>query len=147
MCSTLEIAKSLNHSLIEAYANYVTNFWMAIFGTATQYSTQFQQKIQPSDGSRQWWYQTCSELAYFQNAPAVGSIRSKFVNMTYFRTHCKNVFGMVRSNTIYIDRTVLIWSTCRTCGLTLKLPMPTTVLPTSPRPTSTLLMVRKTRGR
>jgi hypothetical protein len=94
----MEVAKSLNHSLVEAYANYVTNFWMSIFGPASQYSTQVQQKIQPSDGSRQWWYQTCSELAYFQNAPAVGSIRSKFVNMTYHRNHCKNVFGMVSSN-------------------------------------------------
>jgi hypothetical protein len=94
MCTTLETAKSLNHSLVQVYASYVTGFWVPIFGPASQYSTQFQQKIQPSDGSRQWWYQTCSELAYFQTAPAVGSIRSKYVNTTYFRNHCKNVFGM-----------------------------------------------------
>jgi hypothetical protein len=41
------------------------------------------------------WFQTCTEFGYFQNAPAEGAIRSQFVNMTYHRTHCENVFGMV----------------------------------------------------
>lgn len=31
-------------------------------------------------GERQWWYQVCTEVAYFQVAPAKGSIRSPGVN-------------------------------------------------------------------
>lgn len=33
-----------------------------------------------SKGERQWWYQVCTEVAYFQVAPAKGSIRSPGVN-------------------------------------------------------------------
>lgn len=51
--------------------------------------------MEESRNYRQWWFQTCTELGYFQNAPAHGSIRSYIVNMTYHRNHCKAVFGRV----------------------------------------------------
>jgi len=59
------------------------------------YSTLKQkiENIPPGSSDRQWWYQTCSELAYFQNAPKHGSIRSSYVNMTYHKNHCYAVFG------------------------------------------------------
>jgi len=41
---------------------------------------------------RQWWWQTCAELAYFNTAPANNSIRSSFVSLTYFRNACSTIF-------------------------------------------------------
>ena len=39
------------------------------------------------------WFQKCSELAYFQTAPATNSIRSSNVNITWHLNHCEKVFG------------------------------------------------------
>jgi hypothetical protein len=33
-----------------------------------------------SSGDRQWWYQVCTEVAYFQVAPSQNSIRSPGVD-------------------------------------------------------------------
>jgi len=84
--------------LVAVYANYTINVWsVQLGGTPTEYGTAWQQdtSISEDKADRQWWFQTCSELGYFQNAPATGSIRSaKYVNMDYHRTHCQNVFGI-----------------------------------------------------
>lgn len=39
------------------------------------------------------WFQKCSELAYFQTAPAENSLRSTNVNLTWHLSHCEKVFG------------------------------------------------------
>ena len=62
--------------MLHAYADYVLNVWVPLLnsdGTWT-YSTQFQAdtSVAENKNERQWWYQTCTELAYFQNAPSQG---------------------------------------------------------------------------
>jgi hypothetical protein len=44
-------------------------------------------------GSRLWWFQVCSEVAYFQVAPKNDSIRSTEINTGYHLDLCRNVFG------------------------------------------------------
>ncbi|KAK5579541.1 hypothetical protein RB653_009225 [Dictyostelium firmibasis] len=82
--------------LITLYSNYTINTWGKVLGTPDEYSTAWQQNItyDPSKSAdRAWWYQTCSSLGWFQAAPSQNSIRSSMVNMTYFQTHCEQLFG------------------------------------------------------
>eukprot|EP00026_Physarum_polycephalum_P008650 Phypoly_transcript_08744.p1 GENE.Phypoly_transcript_08744~~Phypoly_transcript_08744.p1 ORF type:complete len:444 (+),score=66.79 Phypoly_transcript_08744:144-1475(+) len=95
-CNMLLNAISNNESVVAAYINYTTTVWGGVMGIPAEYATSWQQNITVDENKadRQWWFQTCTEFGYFQNAPAEGAIRSQFVNMTYHRTHCANVFGM-----------------------------------------------------
>lgn len=43
--------------------------------------------------SRSWRYQTCSQVSYFNTAPASGSLRSPTVNLQYHLDQCAAVFG------------------------------------------------------
>eukprot|EP01113_Clastostelium_recurvatum_P030117 TRINITY_DN3649_c0_g1_i1.p1 TRINITY_DN3649_c0_g1~~TRINITY_DN3649_c0_g1_i1.p1 ORF type:complete len:489 (+),score=142.89 TRINITY_DN3649_c0_g1_i1:46-1467(+) len=96
LCNPLVAAVVANASLLPVYANYTQNVWTSSgLGVPAEYATAWQQNItiDSSKADRQWWFQTCTEFGYFQNAPSVGAIRSARVNMTYHRTHCANVFG------------------------------------------------------
>jgi pimeloyl-ACP methyl ester carboxylesterase len=96
ICTPLLNAIKNNQSVLSAYVNYTIAVWGQHLGTPDEYGTAWQQDTTANEGKadRQWWFQTCTELGYFQNAPKTGSIRSAlFVNMEYHRTHCLNVFG------------------------------------------------------
>ena len=52
----------------------------------------------PADGQRQWNYQSCTEVGYWQNAfhdPAQ-SVRSAQINPDYHRRLCQTVFGITK---------------------------------------------------
>eukprot|EP01114_Cavostelium_apophysatum_P017381 TRINITY_DN5154_c0_g1_i1.p1 TRINITY_DN5154_c0_g1~~TRINITY_DN5154_c0_g1_i1.p1 ORF type:complete len:477 (-),score=52.80 TRINITY_DN5154_c0_g1_i1:62-1492(-) len=93
------VCNSLNglsgNQLYEAYLNFSTDFFYPVFlgGDVYSYSTIHLQDTSASNGDRTWWWQECSELGFFQNAPSVGSIRSSQVNMTYHRWRCDTAFG------------------------------------------------------
>jgi len=95
LCNPLVDAVSRNQNVVAAYANYTNNVWSGFLGFPNEYGTSFQQNITVDEdkADRQWWYQTCVEFGYFQNAPVQGSIRSRFVNATYHRNHCAALFG------------------------------------------------------
>jgi len=94
LCVPLVEAVSKNQDILTVYSQYLSSVWTSQLGNnAAGYATAYQQNFTNGSGDRLWWYQTCSELAYFQNAPAQGSIRSHYVNMTYHRSHCEQVFG------------------------------------------------------
>lgn len=60
--------------------------------------------------ARSWWWQKCTELAYWQVAPAQGAIRSHNVNVTYHRDLCKRVFGLTQLPKV--DDTNTFYGTC-----------------------------------
>lgn len=43
---------------------------------------------------RQWWYQTCTEVAYYQPAPKLNNIRSVDVTTQWHLDICKHAFGL-----------------------------------------------------
>ncbi|KAF2570294.1 hypothetical protein F2Q70_00003503 [Brassica cretica] len=49
--------------------------------------------ITTESADRLWWFQVCTEVAYFQVAPANDSIRSHQVNTEYHLDLCKSLFG------------------------------------------------------
>ena len=52
-------------------------------------------KVNPLDnqlGQRCWWYQCCSQLAYWQIAPQDNPLRSKYITLEWHRKKCQDVF-------------------------------------------------------
>ncbi|KAL2906715.1 putative serine protease EDA2 [Bienertia sinuspersici] len=94
LCSPLVEAKKSGQDLVDAYASYVKDYFFGSFGFSIQTYNQEHLKDTASGSSdRLWWFQVCSEVAYFQVAPANDSIRSSKVNTRYHLDLCKNVFG------------------------------------------------------
>ncbi|XP_075493237.1 putative serine protease EDA2 isoform X2 [Primulina tabacum] len=79
----------------EAYATYVKEYYIKGLGVSVE--TYDQQHLKEttltSDSDRLWWFQVCTEVAYFQVAPSNDSIRSTKVDTRYHLDLCKNVFG------------------------------------------------------
>ncbi|EGG20413.1 peptidase S28 family protein [Cavenderia fasciculata] len=97
LCDPLVDAMNNGTSLIKTYALYTANVWTGSLGTPAEYATAWQQNTTHdinNSADRLWLYQTCTEFGYWQNAPAENSIRSSIVNMTYWRDHCEQVFGI-----------------------------------------------------
>ncbi|OVA20413.1 Peptidase S28 [Macleaya cordata] len=116
LCTPLVEAKKTGKNLVDAYASYVKDYYLGSFGVGIQtYNQQHLKSTALSEDSadRLWWFQVCTEVAYFQIAPLNDSIRSSKVDTRHFclslihtrnlillfqfcRYHldlCKNVFG------------------------------------------------------
>lgn len=67
----------------EAYAKYVKDYYLGTFGSSVQTYNQKYLKdtsLNKHTGDRLWWFQVCTEVAYFQVAPSNDSIRSSKVD-------------------------------------------------------------------
>eukprot|EP01117_Protostelium_nocturnum_P003195 TRINITY_DN1412_c0_g1_i1.p1 TRINITY_DN1412_c0_g1~~TRINITY_DN1412_c0_g1_i1.p1 ORF type:complete len:383 (-),score=134.41 TRINITY_DN1412_c0_g1_i1:82-1230(-) len=95
LCLPLIDAWNKKEDLVDALAGVTVKSWNKKFGEAYQYSVDHLKNttVVYEWADRQWWWQCCSELAYFQVAPKVGSIRSQMINMDYFRNLCNSAFG------------------------------------------------------
>lgn len=100
LCGRLEDAYNTGSDIIDAYASYVMdwlNIEMNTYGADTYDRRVMVDESLPDEGyiSRQWQYQTCSRLSWFQSAPQINSIRSKkYLQFDYFLDLCKDVFGI-----------------------------------------------------
>ncbi|KAG6397421.1 hypothetical protein SASPL_143588 [Salvia splendens] len=108
-------SKKAGEDLVEAYAKYVKEYYIDYIGVDVDTYDQQQlkkDKISSSSSSaRLWWFQVCTEVAYFQVAPANDSIRSSKLDtrqvyiyyvptakrlpflLIYHLDLCKKVFG------------------------------------------------------
>uniref|UniRef100_M4D5B2 Serine carboxypeptidase S28 family protein n=1 Tax=Brassica campestris TaxID=3711 RepID=M4D5B2_BRACM len=96
LCVPMVEAKKNGGDLVEAYAKYVREYCFGVFGlSAKTYSRKhlLDTAITPESADRLWWFQVCTEVAYFQVAPANDSIRSHQVNTEYHLDLCKSLFG------------------------------------------------------
>jgi len=67
----------------DAYAKYVKEYYSGTFGVTVQsYDQKYLKRtdINEDSASRLWWFQVCTEVAYFQVAPSNDSIRSSKVD-------------------------------------------------------------------
>ncbi|KAL0686763.1 hypothetical protein Bca4012_086440 [Brassica carinata] len=133
LCVPMVDAKKSGGDLVEAYAKYVREYCFGVFGlSAKTYSRKhlLDTAITPESADRLWWFQVCTEVAYFQVAPANDSIRSHQVNTEYHLDLCKTLFGKgvypeVDATNLYyggdriavLDDTVPSYIiTCHNCG-------------------------------
>ncbi|XP_021604033.1 probable serine protease EDA2 isoform X2 [Manihot esculenta] len=96
LCSPLVEAKKAGEDLVEAYAKYVKEYYIGSFGASVQTYNQKNLKditVTESSSDRLWWFQVCTEVAFFQVAPSNDSIRSSKVDTRYHLDLCKNLFG------------------------------------------------------
>ncbi|KAF0928791.1 hypothetical protein E2562_010667 [Oryza meyeriana var. granulata] len=95
VCPPLINAKKSGRSLVETYAQYVKDFYIGRWGTAvSSYDQEYLKKMTLDDTSyRLWWFQVCSEVAYFQVAPQNDSVRSPKIDTRYHLDLCRKVFG------------------------------------------------------
>ncbi|KAJ8451951.1 hypothetical protein Cgig2_007434 [Carnegiea gigantea] len=102
LCSPLVEAKKASKDLVDAYASYVQDFYVGNFGVSVKsYDRDHLKKTASGEDSadRLWWFQVCSEVAYFQVAPENDSIRSSKIDTRYHLDLCKDIFG----NGVYPD--------------------------------------------
>lgn len=67
----------------DAYATYVKETYLGSFGANVETYNQQHLKRTNSGGDasdRLWWFQVCTEVAYFQVAPSNDSMRSSVIN-------------------------------------------------------------------
>ncbi|XP_068465657.1 probable serine protease EDA2 isoform X1 [Phaseolus vulgaris] len=96
VCEPLVEAKKAGEDLVDAYAKYVKEYYSGTFGVTVQsYDQKYLKRtdINEDSASRLWWFQVCTEVAYFQVAPSNDSIRSSKVDTKYHLDLCENVFG------------------------------------------------------
>ncbi|KAG2547913.1 hypothetical protein PVAP13_9KG139100 [Panicum virgatum] len=83
--------------LVETFASYVKDYYIGKFGASVaSYDQQYLKNTTPAiaeSAYRLWWYQVCSEVAYFQVAPKNDSVRSPKIDTRYHLDLCRNVFG------------------------------------------------------
>jgi pimeloyl-ACP methyl ester carboxylesterase len=80
------------------FARYIFELWQL---TPLQDSVQGAMTLDAKDyqdgvGFRQWYYQSCTEYGYWQNAfhDAAGSVRSSRINPAYYQRLCQRLFGL-----------------------------------------------------
>ncbi|KAL6518490.1 putative serine protease eda2 [Orobanche gracilis] len=97
LCVPLVEAQKSGEDLVEAYATYVKEYYVKSLGVSVEtYNQEHMKKTTLAGGDtsdRLWWFQACTEVAYFQVAPSNDSIRSSRVDTRYHLDLCKNVFG------------------------------------------------------
>jgi len=97
LCNPLAQAGGDRSKMIRNFAEYSKRVFYPTLetGKADVYSTEYLQDptVTTEKNSRQWLFQQCTELGWFQDAPADGGLRSKRVNLEFFKGLCTKVFG------------------------------------------------------
>lgn len=80
--------------LTQTFADFSISFWGANFCSQGFYNTAALSDPKRWDtNARSWRWQTCYQMAWFNTAPARGSIRSQRVNLDYHLKQCAAIFG------------------------------------------------------
>lgn len=86
---------------MEGYAKFTHEIYLSWGINALSGSAQGAVSLDPADyeadfGTRQWFYQSCTEYGYWQNAyhDEAGSARSKLVNPAYHNELCRRLYGI-----------------------------------------------------
>jgi hypothetical protein len=107
LCDTLVTFNDDMEKIMEWLADWapknravMTDYWSKSLGET---------KIDFEKNGRQWNYQVCSELAYFQTPPTKNSIRPKTLTLAFWKDYCNRIFGdgvypnTTHFNTLYGD--------------------------------------------
>eukprot|EP00475_Leptophrys_vorax_P004879 TRINITY_DN1291_c0_g1_i1.p1 TRINITY_DN1291_c0_g1~~TRINITY_DN1291_c0_g1_i1.p1 ORF type:complete len:396 (+),score=104.95 TRINITY_DN1291_c0_g1_i1:111-1298(+) len=84
-------------SIGKQFANFTVNFFYPVLGNSPadyDSTVMADPNVDPLAGGRQWWWMKCTEVAYFQVAPKIFSIRSHRITLEWHREMCNSIFGM-----------------------------------------------------
>ena len=98
-CSAL----SSSETPLIGYADFAKKLYKTMDVTAVEITAQGAMSENPEDykkgvGMRQWYYQSCTEYGYWQNANPDTSLstRSSLINLDYHRRICQRLFGLTK---------------------------------------------------
>lgn len=96
-CSAL----SSSATPLAGYADFAKKLYQSMGVTAVEMTAQGAMSDNPNDykngvGMRQWYYQSCTEYGYWQNAnpDRQQSTRSALIDLSYHRQTCQRLFGL-----------------------------------------------------
>ena len=94
-CDDLMSAKSA----VDGYAKFTAYITKAWGMKPSELAVEWAKNIDPkayvgSFGMRQWYYQSCTEYGYWQNAHPTRSVRSQRINSDYHNEICDRLFGI-----------------------------------------------------
>ncbi|KAK8327651.1 hypothetical protein V6Z12_A11G197200 [Gossypium hirsutum] len=87
LCTPLVDTKKAGMDLVAAYAKYVKEYFVGTFGVSVEtYNQKHLKNTAVNEGSsdRLWWFQVCTEVAYFQVAPSNDTVRSSKIDTNVF---------------------------------------------------------------
>lgn len=80
---------------VPAYINYTLTVWGQGMGNdASEYDSNILSNPAQGGDGRAWWWMVCTELGWFQVAPAQGSIRSPLLTVQWHQAFCNKLFGL-----------------------------------------------------
>jgi hypothetical protein len=93
---------------VASYADYVKSFLAWYGSSAVSFVAQGGLELQPTpdNNARPWFYQSCAEWGYWQNAyhdPRY-SMRSRHINAAYHARLCQRLFGMKEADDQAMNR-------------------------------------------
>jgi hypothetical protein len=91
LCESLVPAFLNRQDLVDAFREFTVEKWGENFASQCFYDTQCLNRDRKTF-DRAWRWQKCSELAYFQIAPAQQSIRSSRITLDYHLEQCEAIF-------------------------------------------------------
>lgn len=101
MRDTFCSALSTNSTPLAGYADFAKKLYKSMGVTAVEMTAQGALSEKPKDynngvGMRQWFYQSCTEYGYWQNASPdpLQSTRSSLINLDYHHQICQRLFGL-----------------------------------------------------
>lgn len=105
-------ALSSSKTPLAGYAQFARDLYKEMGITAVEMTVQGAMSENPKDykkslGMRQWYYQSCKEYGYWQNAnpDSTLSTRSSLINMDYHHQACQRLFGLSQpANTTELNR-------------------------------------------
>ncbi len=99
---------------LQGYAEFAKKLYKDMHVNAVEMTAQGAMSENPHDykeglGMRQWYYQSCKEYGYWQNAHpnSALSTRSSLINLDYHHRVCQRLFGLTQSaNTSELNNTL-----------------------------------------
>mmetsp|Transcript_23139 Transcript_23139/g.31695 ORF Transcript_23139/g.31695 Transcript_23139/m.31695 type:complete len:473 (-) Transcript_23139:183-1601(-) len=95
LCDALsEVSTQSDSQATQTFATFTKDYWGEDFCASGFYNTKALADPARWDvNSRSWRYQTCSQVTYFNTAPASGSLRAASVDLSYHLSQCQEMFG------------------------------------------------------
>ena len=81
-----------------AYAKYVKEYYIGTFGVDVKTYDQkylIRNAMSEDNSARLWWFQVCTEVAYFQVAPSNDNIRSSKVDIKQVPHPCHSLYMLL----------------------------------------------------
>lgn len=95
VCNAVTPPYLARQPVLPSYVQYVNSFFYAVMGNApSDYDSNVLANPVTGGDGRSWWWYVCTELAYWQIAPAQGSIRSGNVTAAWHQGVCNKLFGI-----------------------------------------------------